>query len=418
MRAGVWARTMTPWTGFAVALGIGLLMGAERERRKGTDAQQTVAGIRTFSVVALFGAICAALDAWLVVAAMLALTVLVGIAYARDRSNDPGLTTETSLLACLALGALATRHPLLAAGVGVAITVLLASREWLHRFVRGVLTTAELNNLLVLAAATLMVLPLIPDRAIGPFDAIHPRTIWIIVILVMAIGALAHVLLRWLGSAVGLPLAGLLSGFVSSTATIGVMGSRSRGAPAQRPRAVAAAVLSTVATFAQMAAVLAVTHAPTLRVMAAPLLAGGTAALAVGVIVVWRSRDGAPGADIEAGAAAFSVKSALLLGATIALVQLVAAALQAWLGQRGLLVAAAVAGFADTHAPAVSFASLAADGAIAPLQAMWPILLALTTNTVSKVVVAVLGGGRAFARPVIAGLALVLACTWAGALLA
>lgn len=409
---------MTPWTGFAVALGIGLLMGAERERRKGTDAQRAVAGIRTFSVVALFGAVCAAIDPWLVVTAMLALTVLVGIAYVRDRSDDPGLTTEASLLACLALGAMATREALLAAGVGVAITALLASREWLHRFVRGVLTTAELNNLLVLAAATLMVLPLIPDRAIGPFDAIHPRTIWIIVILVMAIGALAHVLLRWLGSAVGLPLAGLLSGFVSSTATIGVMGSRSRARPELRRRAVAAAVLSTVATFAQMAAVLAVTHAPTLRVLAAPLLAGGTAALAVGAIVVWRSRDGAPGADVEAGAAAFSVKSALLLGATIALVQLVAAALQVWLGQRGLLVAAAVAGFADTHAPAVSFASLAADGSIAPQQAMWPILLALSTNTVSKVVVATLGGGRAFARPVIGGLALVLACTWAGALLA
>lgn len=409
---------MTPWTGFAVALGIGLLMGAERERRKGTDAQRAVAGIRTFSVVALFGAVCAAIDPWLVVTAMLALTVLVGIAYVRDRSDDPGLTTEASLLACLALGAMATREALLAAGVGVAITALLASREWLHRFVRGVLTTAELNNLLVLAAATLMVLPLIPDRAIGPFDAIHPRTIWIIVILVMAIGALAHVLLRWLGSAVGLPLAGLLSGFVSSTATIGVMGSRSRARPELRRRAVAAAVLSTVATFAQMAAVLAVTHAPTLRVLAAPLLAGGAAALAVGAIVVWRSRDGAPGADVEAGAAAFSVKSALALGATIALVQLVAAALQVWLGQRGLLVAAAVAGFADTHAPAVSFASLAADGSIAPQQAMWPILLALSTNTVSKAVVAVLGGGRAFARPVIAGLALVLACTWAGALLA
>lgn len=410
-------RTVTSWAGFAVALGVGLLMGAERERRKGTDAQRAVAGIRTFSVVALFGAICAAIDPWLVVAAMAALTVLVGIAYARDRSGDPGLTSEVSLLACLVLGALATRQPLLAAGAGVAITVLLASREWLHRFVRGVLTAAELNNLLVLAVATLMVLPLIPDRAIGPFDAIHPRTIWIIVILVMAIGALAHVLLRWLGSAVGLPLAGLLSGFVSSTATIGVMGSRARARPELCRRAVAAAVLSTVATFAQMAAVLAVTDVPTLGVLAVPLLAGGMAALAVGGVVVWRSRDGASGLDVEGDAAAFSLKSALLLGATIALVQLVAAALQTWLGQRGLLVAAAAAGFADTHAPAVSLASLAADGSIASSQTLWPILLALSTNTVSKVVVAVLGGGRAFARPVVAGLAVVLACTWAGALL-
>jgi uncharacterized membrane protein (DUF4010 family) len=224
------------------------------------------------------------------------------------------------------------------------------------------------------------------------------------------------VLLRWLGSAVGLPVAGLLSGFVSSTATIGVMGARSREMPGLRPRAAAAAVLSTVATFVQMGLVLALTHGPVLRQLLAPLLAGGAAALAVGLVVVWRGRGDAAAGEVDAGAAAFSVRGALLLGATIATVQLVAAALQAWLGPRGLLLAGAVAGVADTHAPAVSFASLAADGSIAVAQAEWPILLALASNTVSKAVVALLAGGRAFARPVIAGLALVLACTWGVAL--
>lgn len=402
-----------PWTAFATALGIGLLMGAERERRKGTDDGRAVAGIRTFSVVALFGAISAALGPWVLVAAMAALTVLVAVAYLRERSDDPGLTTETSLLACLALGAMATRMPAMAAGLGVAVTVLLASRESLHRFVRGVLTTAELNNLLVLAAATLMVLPLIPDRAFGPFDAIQPRTIWIIVILIMSIGAGAHVLLRVLGSAIGLPLAGLLSGFVSSTATIGVMGARAREQPLERGRAVAAAVLSTVATFVQMAAVLALVHGPALRLLALPLVCGGVAAVLVGAVVVWRSRS-APAPGPQETGAAFSVKGSLLLGATIAVVQVVAAALQAWLGERGLMVAAGVAGLADTHAPAVSIATMAAAGTIEPGTVALPILLALSTNTLSKTVVAGVSGGLAYARPVIAGLALVLASTWFG----
>lgn len=409
---------MNGWIGLAVALGIGLLMGAERERRKGVGIQRAVAGIRTFAVVAVLGAVCASVDLRLLVAALLALTGLLAVAYARDRSDDPGLTTETALIACLVLGGMAVEHPGLAAATGVAVTGLLASRDWLHRFVSGVLTAAELNNLLVLAAATLMVLPLIPDRAMGPFGAIQPHTIWIIVILVMAIGAAAHVLLRWLGSGLALPLAGLLSGFVSSAATIGVMGARARSLPDQRSRSVAAAVLSTVATFVQMSVVLAVADLHVLRQLAVPLVAGGTAAALVALLVLWRTRDAADGRTVEAGAAAFSLKGALVLGATIALVQLVAAALRAWLGEGGLLLTAAVAGLADTHAPAVSFATLSAQGSIAPAGAVVPILVALTANTASKAVIAAAAGGWAFARPVIGGLAVVLLATWAGALLA
>jgi uncharacterized membrane protein (DUF4010 family) len=178
---------------------------------------------------------------------------------------------------------------------------------------------------------------------------------------------------------------------------------------------VAAAVLSTVATFVQMAAVLAVADLHVLQRLAGPLLAGGVAAALVGFLTLWRTREAGDGRAVEAGAAAFSIGSALVLGATIAVVQLVAATLQAWLGERGLLLTAAVAGLADTHAPAVSFATLAAQGSILAPQAVAPILVALTANTVSKAVVAAAAGGKTFARPVIGGLALVLASTWAGA---
>lgn len=402
-----------PWTGFAIALGIGLLIGAERERRKGADGGAGIAGIRTFAVVALLGAASISFGALLLAMALVAVTGLLAIAYARDTGSDRGLTTEISLLLCLLLGALAVHQPGLAAAVAVAVTVLLAARESIHHFVRGVLTGAELDNLLVLAAATLMVLPLLPDRVIGPFDAINPRTLWLIVILIMSIGAAAHALLRIVGSRIGLPLAGLLSGFVSSLATVGVMGARARSHPAQTGSATAAAVLSTVATFVQMAAVLAVTDLGTLRALAVPLACGGTAAALYGMLWTWKSlRSRSP--DPVEGSVAFSVRSSLLLGLMIAVVLLVSAAMRGWLGDRGLNIAMAVAGLADTHAPAVSVASLAAAGKIAPAATVVPILIALTANTLSKAVLAGINGGRRYAGSVALGLAAVLAATWLG----
>jgi len=400
------------WTGFAVALGIGLLVGAERERRKGGDGD-AVAGIRTFAVAALLGAVGASFGTATLLLALAAVAALLAIAYARDAGSDRGLTTEVSLLLCLLLGAMAIRQPPLAAALAVALTILLAAREPMHHFVRGVLTAEELNNLLVLAAATLLVLPLVPDRPLGPFDAINPRAVWLIVILIMSIGAAAHALLRLLGSRVGLPLAGLLSGFVSSVATIGVMGTQAREQPARRRSAIAAAVLSTVATFVQMAAVLAVTDLATLRALTVPLVCGGLTAAAYGALWTWRGlRLSTP--DPVQGSVVFSVRASLWLGLMIAVVLLVSAAMRVWLGDRGLAIATGIAGFADTHAPAVSVAALAAAGRVEPAATALPILMALSSNSLSKAVIARANGDRDFARPVLLGLAIVLAATWLG----
>lgn len=401
-----------PWTGYAIALGIGLLIGAERERRKGGDGD-AVAGIRTFAVVALLGAVGASFGTATLLLALVAVAGLLAIAYARDAGSDRGLTTEVSLLLCLLLGAMAIQQPPLAAALAVALTILLAAREPMHHFVRGVLTAEELNNLLVLAAATLLVLPLVPDRPLGPFDAINPRAVWLIVILIMSIGAIAHALLRLVGSRVGLPLAGLLSGFVSSVATIGVMGTQAREQPARRRPAIAAAVLSTVATFVQMAAVLAVTDLATLRVLAVPLACGGLTAAVYGALWTWRGlRLSTP--DPVQGSVVFSVRASLWLGLMIAVVLLVSAAMRVWLGDRGLAIATAVAGFADTHAAAVSVAALAAAGRVEPAATALPILIALSSNSLSKAVIARANGDRDYAWPVLLGLALVLAATWLG----
>src|SRR5579885_666369 len=186
---------------FAAALGIGLLIGAERERRKGEGPQRGALGVRTFALASLAGAISFTIGgAALLALAAGGLLILGALAYWRAPAEDPGVTTETALFVTVLLGGLAMTRPALAAGVAVATAILLSARTPLHRFTRAVLTEGEIKDALTLAAATLIVLPLLPDEQMGPYGALNPRSIWIIVILVMAIGALGHVAIRAMGA--------------------------------------------------------------------------------------------------------------------------------------------------------------------------------------------------------------------------
>jgi uncharacterized membrane protein (DUF4010 family) len=400
----------------AVSLGIGLLIGAERERRKGRGPGRAPAGIRTFALASLAGGVSLAVggDAVLV-AAVLVVGAFGAIAYLRSRAADPGLTTEVALLTTFLLGALAVREPALAAGLAVIVASLLAARTKLHRFVQRVLTEQELHDALLFGAAALVILPLTPDRAVGPLGVLNPRTLWKLAVLVMAISACGYVAQRVLGPRLGLPLSGLASGFVSSAATIGVMGQRASREPGLSRAAVAGAVLSTVATVVQMAVVLAATSRGTLMEMRAPLLLSGAAAAAYGFLFALRLRRG-PGTAAAPRGHAFDLRISLLFAATVSVVLLVSAAVNQWLGKGGLVAAVALAGFADTHAAAISAASMVAAGKLLPQEAVLPILAGLTTNTLTKAVVAAMTGGRAFALKTIPGLLLVILAAWAGAL--
>jgi uncharacterized membrane protein (DUF4010 family) len=403
------------WLNLAVALGIGLLIGIERERRKGEGPARASAGVRTFAVVALLGAVSVLLGGeMLLAAAALGVALLTAIAYWRRREEDPGLTTEAALLLTLLLGGLALREPALASALGVALAVLLFARSHMHHFARNLLTEQEVHDGLILAAAALVVLPLIPDRYLGPYDAINPRTIWTIVVLMMSIGAAGHVAMRLLGPRYGLPLSGLASGFVSSIATIGAMGARVARNPGLLRPATAGAVLSTVATMVQMMMVLAATSMAVLQAMLPALICAGIVATAYGAFYMVLSLRSESVAAAESGQA-FSIRTALLLAAGIAVILLLAAAFDDMYGAGGLAAVAALSGFADTHSTAVSVASLSAAGRLQAQDAVIPILVGLSTNTLSKAAIAWAGGNRAYALSIIPGLALTLLAAWAGA---
>lgn len=279
--------------GWAAAIGAGLLIGIERERRKGSGAQRAPAGLRSFLIAALLGALAMRFSAALLPVAVLSVGALVTAAYVRSRSRDPGLTTELALLLTVLLGALALHEPALAAALAVLVTAALAARESLHRLVRERLTTVELQHGVLLLAAVLIVLPLLPAQPIAWLAGLNLRRLWLLAVLVMAIQTLGHFGQRLLGPGRGLLLAGLLGGFVSSTATIAAMGQRARADARSAAFALGAALWSNVATIVQLALLVAVLSPSLLRVLALPLLASGLAALAAGAWSAWRMRGAA-----------------------------------------------------------------------------------------------------------------------------
>jgi len=366
----------------------------------------------------LLGAISTLMGGVTLLAIALLLTgALAVVAYLRTRTQDPGLTTEIALLLTCLLGGMATQDMLLASGTGVALTVLLAGRQRIHQFVRTVLSERELHDIILFAAAALIVLPLAPDRYMGPFDAINPHAVARLIVLVMGVSALGYVATRLLGPRYGLPLAGFAGGFISSTAVIFSMGLLVKRQPDQTTPAVAGAVLSSIATIIQLALIIMLVQPSLLTLLAQPLALGGAAAIFYALIFLFITRK-APVLIEEHHAdmgRAIELKTALGFALVISAVLTLSAALHSWLGSSGIMLGALVSGLADAHATAASTASLAATQKITDSAAVWPILAGLTTNSLMKAIAAFKAGGTSYAMRILPGLALVVAVIWLSA---
>ncbi len=396
-----------------VGLAIGLLLGIERERRKGEGPERDAAGVRTFALVAFVGSLSAAIPTpGLPILIGLIVGALAVVSYIRNPSSDPGITTEVALMTAFLLGMLTQSSLTLAAGLAVIVTIVLATREALHRFIADTLTDDEFHDALTLGAAALVILPLVPNEALGPFQAFNPFTAWRLVVIVMIANAAGYIAQRGLGPRLGLPLAGFFGGFVSSTATVAAMRTRvAEGSPA-RPAA-AAAVLSNVATIVQLALVVGSTSAETLLVIAPALVLAGLVATAYGGALALGGTRVAETCELPAGRP-FEIRAALTLTAVVSAIMFVSAILLAIFGERGAFVAAAAGGLADAHAAALSMSSRVAADSLTPAAAAVPILLGVTTNSVVKLVLAFDRSNPRFAVDVSIGIALLMAALWIG----
>ncbi|MFJ5993269.1 MgtC/SapB family protein [Lentzea sp. NPDC092896] len=391
----------------ATALAIGLLLGVEREHDNAHDSTRP-AGSRTFPLIALAGAVSAALSPVALGVALAAVAALVIAWYVR--TSEPGATTEIAAIATFLLGALAWQRPELAVPVGVAAAALLAAKRPLHRFARKVVSDQDVRDAMILFVVAFVVLPLLPNRPLGPYGVLNPARVWWLVIAVTVIGWAGYVAARAFGERWGLLVTGFAGGFVSGSATTAVM--------ARKYRTVGAAVFPgavavNLATLAQIVAVTAIASPPVALRLLPAIGAGAVVLLAEVTWLVWRTKPAEPQNDEPVVSRPMSLKAALSLAAVLVLFLVVTRAAADWLGGGGVVAAGALGGMADAHAAAIAAASLAPQS-ISVRIAVLACGAALATNTVVKLVLATVAGGPRFALQLAAWLAPVVVAVGLG----
>ena len=399
----------TPLGGAAVALLIGLLLGLERERARRPD-EPLFAGIRTFplfSIAGYLGGLAGAHGLPLALpAVLLVLGALAVAAYVRSPADHFGATTESASLVAALLGAtVAFGQAPVAAAMAVAVALLLALKDRLHK-VAGAISGVEIMAILKFAVVALIVLPLLPDRALGPYGALEPRRIGFVVLLLSGVSLVGYLLVRLVGGRAGWPLAGLLGGLVSSTAVTLSFSGKARESSAL-VRAVALGILLASTVLYARGAALAFVFDRTLALQLIPRM-GVLLVLALALASLQFRRLEAGPADAAQLGNPVELGRAVLLAAIFAAVLLAARVAQARLGTAGLWGVGAVGGLVDVDSVIVAVARVRQQGLVSPADAAGAVLLATLANLVFKAGAVLFVGGRELARrvlPVFAALA-------------
>jgi uncharacterized membrane protein (DUF4010 family) len=386
----------------ATALGVGLLLGLVAERRKLANPAVT-AGLRSHTLVAIAGAVTLWLGMPAFIAALLAATVLAGLGYMRTSADDPGLTSELALLTSCLLGGLAMRAPLAASALAVVVAVLIHAKSNLHRISRELISDREMADGLMLLSFALIVLPVLPDRPVDPYGAFNPATIWKLVVLVMAVGAVGHIALRVVGTRWGLPVSGFFSGFVSATAATASFGQQARAQPALASSSVGAAMLANLASLSLFVPILLVVAPELFRASRWILLAAGVALLLHASLGLFRGK-GVQVPPPAADSRMFRIGQAVGFAALIAAVMGVSSLLGQWLGPNGAMAAAFLTALAELQAAMATIASLFQSGMLEVQQGRWAIVGLLAASALAKSVVAFSAGGTRYGLRVTLGL--------------
>lgn len=391
-----------PLSGAAVCLLIGLLLGLERQRSQRTD-EKLFAGIRTFPVLVLTGYLAALVSRagspLLLPAALVAVAGLAIVAYQKTAAEHVGATTEALAVFAALLGAgVGFGQTELAAALAVAVTLLLTLKAPLHK-IAGAVSEEEIFSILKFGIVAVILFPLLPNRAYGPYDAIVPRHVGIVVVTITAVSLFGYLLVRVLGGRTGWALTGLVGGLVSSTAVTLTLSGKAREVPALVRPLAAGIVLASMILYARGGVLIGIFDAPTLAYLG-PRLFGLFVVAALFAARELRSAGPEEPGHVGLGNPV-ELTQAFGLGLLFALILLLGRAAQASFGSAGLWAAAAVGGLLDVDSVALAGARLRQQGLASSEAAGGAFLLASLTNLAVKGSIVVTAGGTALARRVI-----------------
>lgn len=373
-----------------LALGLGLLIGLQRER-----TQNPLAGIRTFPLITLLGAVCALLGDWALGAGLVGVGSLVVAGYlaeARRGADDRGLTTEVAILLMFAVGAYLMRgRTEVGVAVGGACALLLHWKRAMHGFAQRI-GESDVTAIMRFALITLVILQVLPDETYDPYDVLNPKQIWLMVVLIVGINLGGYAAYRVLGSRGGAVIAGVLGGFISSTATT-VTQARAKGAP---DLAALVIQLASTVVFARVLIEVAVAAPAHFARIAPPIAVVGAAFVACSALV-WRRARTMP-ADAPPPSNPAEMRPALLFAGAYAVVLIAVAAANEHFGGRGLYVVAALSGLTEMDAITLSTSRFAQEGRVGADTAWRVILVAMLANIAFKGAVVGVLGSRALLR--------------------
>lgn len=388
-------------TRLAMAAGLGLLVGLQRQR-----AHVQVAAFRTFTLIpvlgCLLGYLVAPLGPWLPAVGLGALVAyfILGNLMMPKELSAPGITTEVSALVMFASGLwLALGTPAVPVVVTGALMLLLSLKKAMHDLAERI-GEKDFKAILQFVLIALVILPVLPDRAMGPYQVLNPREVWLMVVLIVSISLFGYILSKVFGSKAGTLLGGFLGGIISSTATTVSYARRSKGSPGFAAQANAAPatlvvmVASTVAFMRFIALVFAV--APQQASHLLPPLAAMAAVMALITLALLPTlrQAGAP-TQVEGNPA--ELKTALVFGVLYAVVIFLVAVANTHFGSGALYLISVVSGTTDMDAITLSTARLMDKGQLGPGLGWRLILVAALANIAFKAVVAAALGSRALA---------------------
>ena len=395
----------TAWQ-FLAALGLGMLIGLERERTRGDEP--IFAGARTFSLVALLGATTVFIGdqigaPWIVALAFLAVVALVVAAYyVSAQKGYIGITTEASLLLTFFIGGMCTWGDVgIAGAVAVVTMLLLALKGWLHDLADRI-EPSDVEATLKFAIITLIILPLVPNTDFGPagLEVINPYKTWLMVVLIAGLNFIGYILVKVVGREHGLGITGLLGGLVSSTAVTLSFSQRSRTEPALAPVLALAILLAWTVMFFRVVIEVGVVNFSLARSLVLGMLLMGAISLVI-CILLWRRGRSKEKAEVEPSHNPFELGDAIKFGGLYAVVIFVASAAQLYFGDKGLYMAGALAGLTDVDAIALSMANLAQQDPSSSTVAARTIVIAVVSNTMVKCGMAIWLGSSSMRRTMI-----------------
>ncbi len=400
---------------FGLALGLGLLIGMQRER-----TESPLAGFRTFPLVTMFGTLCALLSGtygWGVLGAglvaLVTLIVMGNVTKIRAGQIDPGMTTEVAVLITFCLGAFLVSGPApVAIAIGGTVTLLLYLKPQLHGFARKIGET-DFRAIMLFVAIALVVLPILPDAQYGPYLVLNPRRIWWMVVLITGISLGGYLVYKAWGAAVGTVAAGVLGGLISSTATTVSYARRTKGQAGSEGVAALVIMLSGSVVFGRVLVIVAVA-APAHFLGIAPWVASMLGVMILLSAALWWKVRGEK-TELPPQSNPTELRSALIFTAIFAGVLLATAAAKDFFGDRGLYPVAVLSGLTDMDAITLSSAEMAREGRVDARTTGRLILIASMSNIVFKGIMVAVLGSRGLALRV--GSLFALALLGGGALL-